>query len=238
MALPKIDLPLFELVLPSTGKKVKYRPFTVKEEKILLIAQESKEVKQIILAIKQILGNCLQGIDVETLATFDLEYVLLNIRAKSVNDEITFSVKDPDTGEKVELVININEVEIKKFADHNKIIQVSDDIVFQMKYPSISYLEKLNLNDAGEESKNDSDSIMSVMKECIGVIAQGDQVFKLEDFTEKEVNDFVESLSSDIVMKIKKFFDTIPVMRYEKKYLDKTGKEKTFVAEGMETFFT
>ncbi len=236
MALPKIDLPLFELVLPSTGKKVKYRPFTVKEEKILLIAQESKEVKQVILAIKQILGNCLQGIDVETLATFDLEYVLLNIRAKSVNDEITFSVTDPDTEEKVELVININDVEIKKFADHNKIIQVSDDIVFQMKYPSISYLEMLKVGEDGEQ--NDSDSIIAVMKECIGVIAQGDQVFKLEDFTEAEVNDFIESLSSDIVMKIKKFFDTIPVMRYEKKYIDKTGKEKTFVAEGMETFFT
>lgn len=236
MALPKIDLPLFELVLPSTGKKVKYRPFTVKEEKILLIAQESKDVKQIILAIKQILGNCLQDINVETLATFDLEYVLLNIRAKSVNDEITFSVKDPDTGEKVELTININEVEIKRFADHNKIIQVSDDIVFQMKYPSISYLETLKGDE--EDAKNDSDSIVAVMKECIGVIAQGDQVFKLEDFTEKEVNDFIESLSSDIVMKIKKFFDTIPVMRYEKKYFDKTGKEKTFVAQGMETFFT
>lgn len=236
MALPKIDLPLFELVLPSTGKKVKYRPFTVKEEKILLIAQESKDVKQIILAIKQILGNCLQDINVETLATFDLEYVLLNIRAKSVNDEITFSVKDPDTGEKVELTININEVEIKRFSDHNKIIQVSDDIVFQMKYPSISYLETLKGGE--EDAKNDSDSIVAAMKECIGVIAQGDQVFKLEDFTEKEVNDFIESLSSDIVMKIKKFFDTIPVMRYEKKYIDKTGKEKTFVAQGMETFFT
>jgi len=237
MALPKIDLPLFELVLPSTGKKVKYRPFTVKEEKILLIAQESKDVKQILLAIKQILGNCLQDINVETLATFDLEYVLLNIRAKSVNDEITFSVKDPDTEEKVELTININEVEIKRFEGHNKVIQVSDDIVFQMKYPSISYLETLKVSAEGEE-ENNSDSIMAVMKECIGVIAQGDQVFKFEDFTEKEVNDFIESLSSDIVMKIKKFFDTIPVMRYEKKYRDKTGKEKTFVAQGMETFFT
>ena len=135
MALPKIDLPLFELVLPSTGKKVKYRPFTVKEEKILLIAQESKDIKQVMLAIKQILGNCLQEINVESLATFDLEYVLLNIRAKSVNDEITFSVKDPDTEEKIELTININEIEIKKFADHDKIIKVSDDFVFLMRYP-------------------------------------------------------------------------------------------------------
>jgi len=235
MALPKIDLPLFELVLPSTGKKVKYRPFTVKEEKILLIAQESKDLKQVMLAIKQILGNCLHDINVESLATFDLEYVLLNIRAKSVNDEISFSIKDPDTGERVELTININEIEIKKFDDHDKIIKVSEDIIFQMKYPSISYLETLNLD---EENKNDSESIIAVMRECIGVIAQGDQVFKLEDFTEVEVTDFIESLSSNIVMKIKKFFDTIPVMRYEKKYFDNTGKEKTFTAQGMETFFT
>jgi len=236
MALPKIDLPLFELVLPSTGKKIKYRPFTVKEEKILLIAQESKDVKQVVLAIKQVLGNCMQDVDVETLAIFDLQYVLLNIRAKSVNDEITFGVKDPDTGEKVELTININDVEIKRFDEHNKVIKVTDDIVFQMKYPSISYLETLKQDDEDGE-KADSESITSMMRECIGVIAQGDQVFKFEDFTEKEVNDFIESLSSDIVMKIKKFFDTIPVMRYEKKYIDKTGKEKTFVAQGMETFF-
>lgn len=232
MGLPKIDLPLFELEVPSTGKKVKYRPFTVKEEKILLIAQESKDPKQIFLAIKQILTNCLQGTDVEKLAIFDLEYILLNIRAKSVNNEISFSIKDPDTEEKVDLTINIDDIQIVKFPDHNKIIKVNDDIMIEMRYPSISYLESL------KDGQSESDSLNSIMKECINSISDGDQSYKLADFSEAEVEDFIESLSSVIVAQIKKFFDTIPVMKYETTYTDKTGKTKTFVAQGVETFFT
>lgn len=232
MGLPKIDLPLFELEVPSTGKKVKYRPFTVKEEKILLIAQESKDPKQIFLAIKQILTNCLHDADVEKLAIFDLEYILLNIRAKSVNNEISFSIKDPDTQEKVDLVINIDDVKIVKFPDHNKIIKVNDDIMIEMRYPSISYLENL------KDSQSESESLNSIMKECINTIADGDQSYKLSDFSDKEVEDFIESLSSTIVAKIKKFFDTIPVMKYETTYTDKTGKTKTFTAQGVDTFFT
>jgi hypothetical protein len=232
MGLPKIDLPLFELEVPSTGKKVKYRPFTVKEEKILLIAQESKDPKQIFLAIKQILTNCLQGTDVEKLAIFDLEYILLNIRAKSVNNEISFSIKDPDTEEKVDLTINIDDIQIVKFPDHNKIIKVNDDIMIEMRYPSISYLESL------KDGQSESDSLNSIMKECINSISDGDQSYKLADFSEAEVEDFIESLSSIIVAQIKKFFDTIPVMKYETTYTDKTGKTKTFVAQGVETFFT
>jgi len=232
MGLPKIDLPLFELEVPSTGKKVKYRPFTVKEEKILLIAQESKDPKQIFLAIKQILTNCLQSTDVEKLAIFDLEYILLNIRAKSVNNEISFSIKDPDTEEKVDLTINIDNIQIVKFPDHNKIIKVNDDIMIEMRYPSISYLESL------KDGQSESDSLNSIMKECINSISDGDQSYKLADFSEAEVEDFIESLSSVIVAQIKKFFDTIPVMKYETTYTDKTGKTKTFVAQGVETFFT
>jgi hypothetical protein len=232
MGLPKIDLPLFELEVPSTGKRVKYRPFTVKEEKILLIAQESKDPKQIFLAIKQILTNCLQGTDVEKLAIFDLEYILLNIRAKSVNNEISFSIKDPDTEEKVDLTINIDDIQIVKFPDHNKIIKVNDDIMIEMRYPSISYLESL------KDGQSESDSLNSIMKECINSISDGDQSYKLADFNEAEVEDFIESLSSIIVAQIKKFFDTIPVMKYETTYTDKTGKTKTFVAQGVETFFT
>jgi hypothetical protein len=232
MGLPRIDLPLFELTIPSTNKKVKFRPFTVKEEKILLIAQESNDSKQIVLAIKQILNNCLQGIDVNTLATFDLQYILLNIRAKSVNNEVTFNIKDPDTNETVELVIDINDIEIKRSPEHSKVIKITDTIALQMRYPTIEYIEDLD----SEEGKS-TDDLYKIMVECIESVVDGDQVYKLKDFSEKEVTDFLDSLTADVAMRIKKFFDTMPVMRYEKKYKNKNGVEKTFVAEGMETFF-
>lgn len=232
MGLPRIDLPLFELTIPSTNKKVKFRPFTVKEEKILLIAQESNDSKQIVLAIKQILNNCLQGIDVNTLATFDLQYILLNIRAKSVNNEVTFNIKDPDTNETVELVIDINDIEIKRSPEHNKVIKITDTIALQMRYPTIEYIEDLD----SEEGKS-ADDLYKIMVECIESVVDGDQVYKLKDFTQQEVTDFLDSLTADVAMRIKKFFDTMPVMRYEKKYKNKNGVEKTFVAEGMETFF-
>jgi hypothetical protein len=118
--LPKIDLPLFELVLPSTGKKIKYRPFTVKEEKILLVAQESDDVEQTILGIKQIINNCLVDINVEKLAMFDLEYILLMLRSKSVDNNIRFGVTDPDTNESIELEIDLNEVKITKDKEHTR----------------------------------------------------------------------------------------------------------------------
>lgn len=232
MALPKIDLPLFELTIPSTNKKVKFRPFTVKEEKILLIAQESNDSKQMVLAIKQILNNCLQDIDVNSLATFDLQYVLLNIRAKSVNNEVTFNIKDPDTNESIELTIDINDIEIKRSKDHNKVIKITDTIALQMRYPTIEYIE-----DIDPEQEKSSNDLYKIMVECIESVVDGDQVYKLKDFTEKEVTDFLDSLTAEVAMKIKKFFDTMPVMRYEKKYKNKNGAEKTFVAEGMETFF-
>ena len=232
MPLPKIQQPLYELTIPSTGKKVKYRPFTVKEEKILLIAQESKDPKQVILAIKQILNNCLQGIDVDTLAAFDLQFILLNIRAKSVNNEVTFNIKDPETDETIELTIDVNEIEMKRFPDHTKMIKINDSIQLQMRYPKIDYLESVSV----EEEKN-SDQLVKIMTECIDSVIEGEEVYKLSDFSPKEVNEFLDSLTSDIVMKIKKFFDTMPVLRYEKKYVNKLGKEKTFVAEGLETFF-
>ena len=232
MALPKIDLPLFELVIPSTGKKARYRPFTVKEEKILLIAQESKDPKQVILAIKQILNNCLQDIDVDTLAAFDLQYLLLNIRAKSVNNEVTFNIKDPETDETIELTIDVNEIEMKKFPDHTKMIKINDTIQLQMRYPKIDYLENVSV----EEEKN-SDQLVKIMTECIDSVIEGEEVYKLNDFSPKEINEFLDSLTSDIVMKIQKFFNTMPVLRYEKKYKNNLGHEKTFIAEGLETFF-
>lgn len=275
MALPKINQPLFEIEIPSTGRKVKYRPFTVKEEKILLFAQESKDLDQIILAISQIVTNCLQDVSdsiLDKLAIFDLEYLLINLRAKSVSDEIDFNIKDPDTEEVVELSLDLSDIEIKNNDDHKKVIPVNEDISIVMSYPKLNQLRALsNIGDAGEYSaieemeeklktselskKENADlnkelaemkrayrlktdqALFDTMIDCIESVVEGENVYNLAEFSKQEIDDFVESLSSKDVESIKKFFDTMPKLRYEKKYKLEDGSEKTFVAEGTETFF-
>lgn len=234
MALPKIQQPLFELTVPSTKKKVKYRPFTVKEEKVLLIAQESKEIDQIILSIKQIINNCVQDIDVEKLAMFDMEYILLNLRARSVNNLIEFKIKDSETEEEVELAINVDEVEVFENKEHNKNIKLGDDIIIGMKYPQIDQLKILK--DAKTELEQ-NEALFKMMIGCIDTVVQGEEVYRLSDFTEKEVDEFIDGFTTEHINQIKKFFDTMPVLRFEKKYTRKDGVVKTFVAQGTETFF-
>ncbi len=233
MALPRIDLPLFELTIPSNGKKVKFRPFTVKEEKILLIARESNDIDQLILAIKQILTNCVvDSIDVNSLAMFDLEYMLLQIRAKSVNDLIEFEITDPETQEKIKLSVNINEIVVKKSTASN-VIKLNDAYSIVMRYPTFNELKLL----ASSTDKTKQEILFDVMTSCIDSLVDGDSVTKMKDFTKQEVNDFVESFSATTITAIKTFFDNIPVLRFEKKYRLKDGTEKTFVLEGIETFF-
>lgn len=231
MGLPKIDLPLFDIEIPSTRKKVKYRPFTVKEEKILLIAQESKDIDQIILAIKQIINNCVITVDVDKLAMFDLEYLLINIRAKSVNNEIQFSITDPDTKERVDLTIDIADVKIIYKEDHNNLIKVNDDIYLKMRYPTINELANI------AKSKNSFENLFKIMIDCIENVIEGDSVLVLKDFTDEEISDFVNNFSNDQIDQIKNFFETMPVLKYEAKYKNSNGDDKTFVIEGMETFF-
>ena len=231
MGLPKIQQPLFELVVPSTEQKVKYRPFVVKEEKILLVAQESKDFDQVVLAIKQIVNNCMEGVDVDELAMFDLEYVLINIRAKSVNNEFKFTIKDPDSKETVELSVDIEDIKVQKDPNHNKMIRVNDDITLMMKYPSLDQLKMLN----GTKSK--AAGQIDVMLSCIDKVVSGDQIYNLADFSKEEVEEFLDSFTNENVMAIKTFFDTMPVLRYEKNYTLKDGTEKKIVMQGTETFF-
>jgi hypothetical protein len=232
MPLPKIDQPLFEMTIPSNNKKVMYRPFTVKEEKILLIAQESKDMSQVVTAIKQIITNCLVDVDPDSLAVFDLEYIMLKLRAKAVNNEIEFTIKDPETEEEVDVKLDINDIEIERNESHTDIVNVTDDIVLKMKYPSIEYLMTM-----GENNPDEAEAMFDLIRQCIDAVVQGDNVYKIKDFTQDEVNDFIDGLTSDIITKVKDFFDTMPQMKYEYKYTNKNGKEQTFVAKGTETFF-
>lgn len=232
MALPKIDLPLYQCELPSTGKKIKYRPFTVKEEKILLTAQESKESAQIILAIKQILNNCLQDVDVSQLSVFDIEYILIQLRSRSVDNMTEFEVTDPETGEKVKLELNLSDVKVSRHKDHDNKIKISEEYTLFLRYPTIDQFEALM--DKEEQTAEDSyDMLIS----CLDKLASKDEVYKFSDFSKKEVNEFAESLHSDTIKSIKTFFDTMPKVRHEIPYTNSKGNKKTFVLEGTQTFF-
>jgi len=230
--LPKIDLPLFELELPSTGKKVKYRPFTVKEEKILLVAQESEDPEQTILSVKQIINNCLVDTQVEKLAMFDLEYVLLMLRSKSVDNNIKFGVKDPDTEENIELEIDLNEVKIAKDEKHTNKIKINDDYTLLLRYPTIEEFIKI----AGSDQKDPLVNYF-IMISCLDKIASDDEVYKFSDYSDEEIDELMEGLQGDVIKKIQEFFETMPKLRHEMKYTNSKGKEQTFVIEGMRSFF-
>lgn len=232
MALPKIDLPIYELELPSNGKKVKYRPFTVKEEKILLTAQEGKDPSQIINSVKQIVNNCLIDCAIEDLAVFDLEFLLVNIRSKSIDSTIKFKITDPDTEKEVELELNLNDVKIKKDPEHTNTIKVDDNYTLFLKYPNIDDFFGILNSDSLNSEKN-----FDIMMSCMSSLVSEEDVYNFKDFTKEEIDNFVESLHSDTIKKIKQFFDTIPKTRHEIDYKNSDGKDKTFVIQGTQTFF-
>lgn len=233
MGLPKLNKPVFEIEIPSQKRKVTYNPFTVKEEKILLIAQESKDSDQMILAIKQILNNCLHDVDVEKLALFDLEYLLINLRAQSVNNTFNFTIKDPDTDESIELEVDINDIKVNFDPDHTNKIKLDDEAFLILKYPSVQHLNQImHLTASGN-----TQSMFDMMTSCFDLVAVGEDVYKFEDYTPAEITEFTESMTSKTIQDIKTFFETMPSMYYEKKYKTKDGVEKTFVVKGTETFF-
>lgn len=232
MGLPKIDLPLFELELPSNGTKIMYRPFTVKEEKILLLAQETKDINQSILAVKQVVNNCIQGYVVDDMAMFDLEYVLLTLRAKSVDNNVVFGITDPETGESVKLELDLDEVKIIRDESHSNMIKLNDDYILKMRYPTIG--EFITLVNGGIR---DAETNYKIMIACMDQLLSNDEVYHFKNFTEKEIDEFTENLEGSIIKKIKSFFENMPKLRHEMKYTNSKGNEKTFVIEGMETFF-
>jgi len=232
MALPKIDLPIYELELPSNGKKVKYRPFTVKEEKILLVAKESEDNNHVITSIKQIVNNCLIDCNVDDLALFDLEYILITIRSKSVDSIVSFEITDPETEEKIPLELDLSNVKVEKDKDHTNQIKISDEYIMFLKYPSIDDFFNLLTDKNTSTEKN-----YNIMITCIDKIVSEDDVFNLKDFSKKEIDEVVEGLSSDVTIKMKKFFDTIPKVRHEIQYKNSKGEDKIFVIQGTQSFF-
>jgi hypothetical protein len=230
--LPKIDLPIAELTLPSTGKKIKYRPFTVKEEKILLVAAESDDVDAEVLAAKQVLNNCLIDVDISSLAIFDLEYVMMVLRSRSVNNVIEFIVTDPETSEKVELSLNVDDVKVLRTEGHTNKIKVSDEFYLFLKYPTIDEFIRIT-----ELNSNDPLASYYILLSCLDQLASEEETYNFKDYTDEEINDFMNNMSGAVVQGVEEFFATMPKLRHEIKYTNKDGKEQTFVLEGMRSFF-
>lgn len=234
MALPKIDLPLFETKLHSIEEPIKYRPFTVKEEKILLMAQESQDAEQVALAMKQIVTNCCVDVDVDKLPMFDIEYMMLQIRGKSVNNKITFTITDPDTEKPVEVELDVDDITLKIPEGHTNEIEVSDDMRLIMRYPRLSEVKKFA---SIKENEDISGILFDVMISCIDKVVSGDEVTSLEDYEQSEIMDFVDTFPGGTVDALQSFFENVPVLSYAAKYTNADGNEKEILLQGTETFF-
>ena len=214
MPLPKIATPTYELELPSTGETIQYRPFLVKEEKVLVIALESEDTKQITTAIKTVIKNCIKtkGIKVDTLPTFDIEYLFLNIRGKSVGEEIEVNIICPDDGEtEVPVMIDIDTIQIQKNDEHTNKIQLDDNIMMVMKYPSLDQFIKNNFD---FNDKNVMDQSFDLIASCIESICTEEDVWATADCTKKEVTEFLESMNSSQFKGVEKFFETMPKLAH------------------------
>ena len=238
MPLPKIATPTYELELPSTGKSIKYRPFLVKEEKVLVIALESEDNKQITNAIKAVLKSCVltKGIKVETLPTFDIEYLFLNIRGKSVGEELDVTLICPDDGEtEVSVQIDLDDIQIQKNDDHTNQVKLDNSLMMELRYPSLDQFIKSNFD---FDDKNQMYQSFALIASCIDKIYSEDEVWATADCTKKEMNDFLESMNSSQFKEIEKFFETMPKLKHEIKITNpKTGVESDVVVEGLASFF-
>jgi len=238
MPLPTIVTPTYELELPSTGKKVKYRPFLVKEEKLLVLALETENTKDISTAIKTVLKNCIQtrGVKVENLPTFDIEYLFLNIRGKSVGEDIEVNIISPDDEvTEVPVTINIDDIKIQKDKKHNKKVKLDDSLVMEMKYPSLDQFITSNFDFSEEVSMDQS---FDLIASCIDKIYNEEEVWSTADCTKKEVKDFLEQMNSLQFKEIEKFFETMPKLSHSVKVTNpKTKVESTVVLEGLSSFF-
>jgi hypothetical protein len=238
MPLPKIATPTYELTLPSTKKKIKYRPFLVKEEKLLVLALESDDSKQITNAIKAVLKSCIEtrGVKVETLPTFDIEYLFLNIRGKSVGEEVEVNIIAPDDGvTEIPISIQLDDIQVKEGEGHEKRIKLDDSLMMEMKYPSLDEFIKNNFDIKGDV---DIDKSFELIGSCIDKIFSEEEVWSTADCTKKEVISFLEQMNSVQFKQIEKFFETMPKLSYQVEVTNpKTEVKSTVVLEGLSSFF-
>ena len=238
MPLPTIATPTYELELPSSEKKIKYRPFLVKEEKLLVLALESEDTKEISTAIKAVLKSCIQtrGIKVETLPTFDIEFLFLHIRGKSVGEELEVSLIAPDDGvTAVPVKINIDDIKVHRQEGHDKKIKLDDNLLMEMKYPSLDQFIKNNFDFDDDAS---IDKSFEVIASCIDKIYNEEEVWSTSDCTKKELMDFLDQMNTMQFKLIEKFFETMPKLSHTVKLKNpETKVESEVVIEGLASFF-
>ena len=237
MALPVLSHPTFDLTVPSTKEELVYRPFLVKEEKILLLAQEANNVKDLTRSVKQIINNCIvEGdVNVDTSPTFDIEYIFLKLRANSVSDIAKFNIADEETKKEVEIEIDLKEVEIQYTNDHTSTVVLNDVVSLQMKYPTYEILG--SMSEGGDQQV--VKATFDMIKACIDKVLVGeDEVHEFKDYSNSEVDNFIDSMTSQNFQDIQKFFDTMPKLRHEiTSKCTGCNKENKKILEGMADFF-
>ena len=238
MPLPKIATPTYSMVLPSTEKEINYRPFLVKEEKLLVLALESEDTKQITTAIKAVLKSCIQtkGVKVELLPTFDIEYLFLNIRGKSVGESIDVNIICPDDEKTtVKVIIDLDDIKVKKTEGHSNQIKLDNTLMMELKYPSLDEFIKNNFDFKDENAMEQS---FNLIASCIDKIYNEEEVWVADDCTKKEIKEFLESMNSSQFKKIEEFFTTMPKLSHTIKVKNPNTKvESEVVLEGLASFF-
>jgi hypothetical protein len=238
MPLPTISTPTYELEIPSIKKTIKYRPFLVKEEKILIIAMESEDSKQIADAVKNVISNCLitRGIKIEKLSTFDIEYLFLNIRGKSVGETVDVLITCPDDGvTKVPVSINLDEIKVEVSDQHSRDIKLDDALTMRMKYPSMQEFIKSNFSNTNDVSVDDT---FDLICSCIEQVYSEEESWNASDFSNKDLIQFLEQLTSNQFKEIEKFFETMPKLSHTVNLKNpNTDVESTVVLEGLSSFF-
>jgi len=230
MALPKIVHPTYNITLPSTKKKINIRPFTVQEEKLLFMAKASDNPADVLSSVKQIIKNCIiDKVDVDKLATFDIEYLFIKLRAKSVGEVIDLEYTEPGSKDPIKFKINLDNIEVNFNPDHTNKIIVKDDIGIVMRYPSLEEIAIIN------NAENEEDAAFEVLLSCVDKIFDKDTVYS--DFTKQDLNEFVNNLPFDAMQKLKNFFETMPAVEHTVKLKNKQGEEKTIVLKGISSFF-
>jgi len=242
MPLPKINTPTYELTLPSNKKKIRYRPFLVREEKILVLALESEDQKQITDAIIQIIGDCLitKNIDVTKLPTFDIEYLFLNVRSKSVGESVEVNITCPDDGKtKVETSINIDDIKVVKSKDHKLIVQLDEKYSMKLKYPSLDQFVENNFDFEMAAPNESVSAAMSMLSSCIDMIYDDEESWDASESTKEELDEFIDQLNTKQFQQVEEFFRTMPKLSHKLKVTNpQTGVESEVVLEGLASFFS
>ena len=243
MALPIVSTPTYELIVPSTGEKVSYRPFLVKEEKTLLMAAEDQNISTITKAMRDIISTCTEGeVDLKTLAPYDIEYIFLQLRGKSIGDVINLNLKKPDSIEceesecpgSTEIKVNIDDIKIDTSTIVDSKIQLTEDIGIKLGFPQLDSIQKYTT----KGKAMDAGGVFKMINDCIEYIWEGKEIYKAKDSTKKELNDFIESLNTVQFNKIRDFFESMPRLRHEITWTcTKCDKSAPLLLEGIDSFF-